>query len=138
MYEKNITYAEAHLYVGVAKADGAISQLEYSHIPIHAEKSQKLFETLNHIDHTSSIRTDIRSIMSDPAFRSWSPESHLDEAINTLKELHAEGVWQSRIVFTKNENGFVESAKIDGYVIKEAVFIKLMESKLAGLFIDAV
>lgn len=132
--EKLIT-AEAHLYVGIAKADGIISDMEYSHIPIYAEKAQRLFEKMN-IDNSiiDRIRPEIRSIITSPEFRTWSAYDHLDCALTALIELHAEGVWQSRIVFTKNEKGFTETARIDGYVLKEAEFIKTLELKLACLF----
>ncbi len=135
MSSDKLIEAEAHLYVGVAKADGVISEMEYSHIPIYAEKAQRQFDKMSiNASIIERIRPAIRSIMSSPQFRSWDANDHLDSAIAILREIHSEGVWQSRIVFVKNEKGFTESARIDGYVLREAEFIRSMETKLVALF----
>lgn len=132
-----VTLAEAHLYTGIAKADGLISELEFAQIPFYAEKSHKFYEKMNLSSSTvSRISNAIRSVMVDPVFRSLTPAAHLEKACDILRVVVKQGGgWDVRIAFNKNEQGFTDSAKIDGYVIKEANFIHLIEKKIAELFV---
>ncbi len=133
-YSDSICKAEAHLFVGVALADGVISKQEYVHIPYYAQKSQKFFDMMKLNSKTAEkIGPAIRDLMNSDEYASWSCEKHLERAVEILKECKKAGVWQSHVTFQKNEAGFISSAKIEGYVIKEATFIKKMESSLKNI-----
>jgi hypothetical protein len=131
---EKITLAEAHLFVGVAIADGVISEQEYAQIPYYAKKSQKFFDMMKMNSGTAEkIGPKIREIMNDSNLRDWNSDQHLERAVELIKECKESGVWQSRVIFAKNEKGFVSSAKIEGYVIKEADYIKKMEVALSSI-----
>ncbi len=128
--------AEAHLFVGIAKADGVISKKEFAHVPYYAEKSQRFFDMMNMNNKTADrIGGEIRAIMGSAETRDWTAYDHLDKAIELIKECRDKGLWQTQVVFTKNEKGFTDCAKIDGYVVKEANYIKAMEERLKELHI---
>ncbi len=131
---KQVMVAEAHLYVGVAKADGIISQDEFAQIPYYAKKSQRFYDVMRMNKETARlIGGQIREIMLLSEYADWSADDHLDEAVTLLKRACSEGAWHARVSFQKNESGFLESAKIDGYLVKEAQFIKRMQEKLEQL-----
>ncbi len=79
------------------------------------------------------IGGEIQSIMVDILYKEWSSMEHLEYAITLFREAKAKGSWQGQVSFTKNEDGFIASAKIDGYLFKESQFIKIMAKRLAEL-----
>lgn len=126
--------AEAHLFVGVAKADGVIDKKEFAQIPYYAEKSQRFFDMMNMNSKTADrIGAEIRAIMGAPESRDWTAYDHLDKAMELIESCKEAGMWQTQVVFTKNEKGFTDCAKIGGYVIKEANYIHAMEDRLEKL-----
>jgi hypothetical protein len=126
-----ILRAEAHLYVAVAKADGMVTKKEYAATPYYAMKSQNFFDMMEMNQAIAEkIGGEIRDILNNPAYAEWDSVDHLDEAIRHNQHARDTGVWQSRVIFEKNEKGFLNTAKIDGYNIKESRFIKIMEEKL--------
>lgn len=126
-----VAEAEAHLYVAISKADGFISEQEFAQIPYYAIKSQRFFDVhKKNRDIAEVIGSEIQRIMSEIMYKSWDSDKHLDKAIELIKEAKSNGNWQGKVAFQKNENGFIESAKIDGYLFKESKFIKKMEKKL--------
>ncbi len=123
--------AEAHLYVGIAKADGVISQHEFAQIPFYAEKSRRFFDMMKIHGKTSDrIGGEIRAIMGNSDSCEWTSYQHLDKAMELISSCKENGVWQTQAVFAKNEKGFTDCAKIGGYVIKEATFIHAIEDRL--------
>lgn len=131
---QDLITAEAHLYTGVAKADGVIDRQEFAQIPYYAEKSQRFFDMMKMNDQTADrIGGEIRAIMSAPEYRDWTSYDHLNHAIKLISSAKEEGLWQTQVVFTKNEAGFTSAAKIGGYVVKEAKFINAMEEMLEDL-----
>ncbi len=56
-HSEEITLAEAHLYVGIAKADGLVSQDEFAQIPYYASKSQRFYDMMKMNDETASGKT---------------------------------------------------------------------------------
>ena len=126
-----IIEAQAHLYVGVAKADGVVDKEEFTHIPYYAQKSQRFFKMMK-IDETKGAKVSkiIRDIFRGKEFSQWNSSKHLDRAVEILKNAREDGVWATQVVFTKNEEGLLSSAKIGGYLIKESRFIERMEAAL--------
>ncbi len=126
--------AEAHLYAGVAKADGIVDRKEFAQIPYYAEKSQRFFDMMKINNETvDRIGGEIRAVLSDPDYKEWDSYHHLNEAIKLLTKAKENGLWQTQVVFTKNSDGFLSSAKIGGYLMKEARFIEAMEEALDDL-----
>ncbi len=126
--------AEAHLFVGVAKADGVVSRDEFAQIPFYAEKSQRFFDMMKMNSKTCDrIGGEIRAIMGDPECRDWDSYKHLSTAVELIKVCREDGLWQTQVIFSKNEQGFTNSAKIGGYVVKEANYINKMEEELKAL-----
>ena len=126
-----IAQAEAHLYVGIAKADGLVTKEEYAQMPYYADKEHRFFDKRPLAEKTASkIGKHIREILNAPAHTSWSSEDHLEEATKILVQARKEGNWSAKLVMFKNQKGFLDAAKIDGYVVKEANFIKKMEALL--------
>ena len=124
--------AQAHLYVGIAKSDGVIDNKEFSQIPYYAEKSQRFFKLLKLSDEEiHSIGTTIRSFIGK--YNSLNADDHLQMAKELLQKAKELGVWQHQILFTKNEQGFLDSAKIGGYFIKESAFLSKIEDMLKSL-----
>ncbi|MGM0442698.1 MAG: hypothetical protein ACQEQV_00745 [Fibrobacterota bacterium] len=131
-YSEDITQSEAHLYAGVAKADGIISRQEYTQVPYYARKSQKFFDMMGMNRETADrIGPAIRRILSAPQYKEWTSEDHLQEALRLSRKASEQGFWQSNVTFQKNEEGFTNAARIGGYNIKEARFIRRMEELLA-------
>ncbi|ERP31167.1 hypothetical protein [Chitinivibrio alkaliphilus] len=131
----HILTAEAHLYVGVAKADKLVSRREFAQTPYYAAKSQRFFDMFDMKEKMArAIGPIIRDILRNPAYDSWTSEEHLDEAVTHIEQAQEKGFWQVRIIFEKNAEGFLNTARIDGYNIQESRFIQRMEEKLAGLF----
>ena len=125
--------AQAHLYAGIAKADGEVSKKEYAQVPYYAERAQKFFEK-NPLSSKRDphIGLKIREILSLPKYRAWKSIDHLNEAEKIIKQARTEGLWNVEYAVFKNEKGFLDAAKIDGYVIKEATFIRKMEEILGA------
>jgi hypothetical protein len=122
---------EAHLYVGVAKADGFISTKEHARAPYYAQKSQDIFNVLRiNKNVREHIKEYVRSLLSDPRFRAWTAEQHLDEAVSLLKQAKDAGDWGAALTIHKNEKGLLEVAFLDGYILKESRFLKEIESRL--------
>lgn len=122
---------EAHLYVAVAKADGVISDLERIRIPYYAQKSQKQFNVMKINDKINkTIKHHIASIISSAKYSSWSADQHLDEAVNLLKKAKKTGNWGVSLSIHKNENGLLQVALLDGYIVKESRFLKKVERLL--------
>ena len=130
-----LVVAEAHLYVGVAKADGAVSRKEYAQIPYYADRAMAFFEK-THLPEATGKRLGkaIRDIFNNPEQKAWSSEQHLESASTTLQAAHNEGSWNVKLIMFRNERGFLDAAKIDGYVVKEANFIRKMEETLGEIF----
>ena len=125
---------EAHLYVAVAKADGIISQKEHARAPFYAQKSQNVFDVLKINQKVSRrIKNDVVKILSNPEYTEWSEKQHLDKAISFLKKAKQMGDWGVRLTFHKNENGLMQVAFLDGYILKESKFIKEIEKRLAEI-----
>ncbi len=129
-----VAQAEAHLYVAVSKADGFISEQEFAQIPYYAIKSQRFFDVHKKNKIIAEvIGEEIQRIMSETTYKSWDSDKHLETAIVLIKEAKENGNWQGKVAFQKNEQGFIQSAKIDGYLFKESQFIKKMEKRLSDI-----
>lgn len=124
-HSEEITLAEAHLYVGIAKADGVVSQDEYAQIPYYATKSQRFYDMMKMNKETASrIGPAIRELLCNKEIQKWNSDEHLAEAVKLLRSARDKGFWQAQVTYQKNEEGFLEAAKIGGYVIKESRFIE--------------
>lgn len=127
----DIAKAEAHLYVGIAKADGLVTQKEYAQMPYYADKEHRFFDKRPLEEKKASrIGKYIREILVTPAHKGWTSDDHLEEAAKILVQARNEGHWSAKLVMFKNQKGFLDAAKIDGYVVKEAKFIRKMEALL--------
>ena len=122
---------EAHLYVAVAKVDGIISQKEHARAPFYAQKSQEVFDILKINQNVSRrIKTDVKKILSNQEYIDWSEKQHLDKAISFLKRAREMGDWGVKLTFHKNEDGLMQVAFLDGYILKESKFIREIEKRL--------
>ncbi len=131
-HSDDIIIAEAHLYVGIAKADGVVSKDEYGQIPYYAAKSQRFFDMMKMNKATADrIGPKIREILSDKEMQKLSADEHLDRAEELLKTARAKGFWQAQVTVQKNEEGFLSAAKIGGYEMKESRFIEKIVARLS-------
>ena len=133
--QEELLTAEAHLYVGIAKADGIVSKNEYTQVPYYADRSKKFFEKKEKIAPVQpKLGKKIREIFNSPHYKEYDSSQHLTAASKTLQQAHNEGSWNAKLILFRNERGFLDAAKIDGYVIKEASFIRKMEETLGAIF----
>ncbi len=126
--------AEAHLYVAVAKADGIVTIKERARAPYYAQKSQSVFNILQiNREVKTRIKKDVQEMLEDKAFYQWSATQHLDKAVALLKEAKKAGDWGATLSIHKNEQGLLQLALVDGYILKESKFIQEIEQRLKEL-----
>lgn len=123
--------AEAHLYIAIAKADGIISRKERIHIGTYAADAQKLYDVLDINGAIAvQVREDIRQIISDPAFSSWTTGDHYNEAVALLRQARDRGNWSVALSSLKHEHGLLQVALLDEYVFAESAAVKDIIAKL--------
>ena len=118
----------------MAKADGIISQKEKARTPYYAQKSQDVFDVLKINQRVSRrIKKDVTKILSNPEYNEWTSEQHLDKAISFLKRAKQMGDWGVKLTFHKSEEGLMQVAFLDGYILKESKFIREIEKRIAEI-----
>jgi hypothetical protein len=124
-------WAEAHLYIAVAKADGIVSRKERAGIGACAVKAQKLYDVLDiNSEIARRVKEAIRKILSDARYRSWNTGDHVDEAFSLLKQACDLGNWSVALERLKQEQGLLQVALLDEYVFAESVAVKEILGRL--------
>ena len=125
---------EAHLYVAVAKADGLVSEIERRAAGHWAKKSQQLLDIFGTNQSVSNrIKDDVEGILADAQYHSWSAAQHLDKAVELLAKARDLGDWSAKLSGSRNEDGLLSLAQLDGYVIKESNFLREIKRRLSSL-----
>ncbi|MBD3322486.1 MAG: hypothetical protein GF350_15395 [Chitinivibrionales bacterium] len=124
----------AHLYIGVAKADGVISPQERIRAPYFARKSQEIMDVFRmNAQVRELLKGSLADILGDLRFDGWSASEHLDEAVDLLKKAKAAGDWSTSLSAARNEQGLESLALLGGYVFKESKFLKEIRNRLKEL-----
>ena len=122
---------EAHLYVAIAKADGIVSKKERAFIGAYASGAQKLYDVLAiNSELAKQVQRDIKEILNDPTFRSWSTDEHYNEALLHLKKAQKLGNWSVALSSLKHEHGLLQVALLDEYIFVESKAVKDIVRKL--------
>lgn len=122
---------EAHLYVAILKADGNVSKEERAFASYYAVKSQRFFNVMGINDEIrKKIKPAIDRIAVSSEFDTWDEYKHLEKAIELLKESKSPAL---ELIEPKNEGGFLSTAKLDGYLLKESRFLSKIKEELGKL-----
>ncbi len=123
------TEGVAHLYVGIAKVDGEVTQAERTGAPFYAQKAQRIMDVMGlGKDIQAKIREAINSAYL--RHRDWSPEQHLDEAISLISQAKDAGDWSTELIAARNADSLERVARIDGYIYKESKYLQEIRKRL--------
>ena len=125
---------EAHLYVGMAKADGKITTEERADINYYARKCEGLIDLLGIGEMIrKKITGAVKEILSDPKNSDWGAYDHLDESINLLKEAKKIGDHSVHLIVHKHEQGLSQVAASDSYLYVESSFLREVKTRFLKL-----
>lgn len=119
----------AHLYVGIAKVDGEISDAERNAAPFYAQKAQRIMDVMGlGPDIQKKIRATIDSVRI--RYRDTTPAEHLDLAVSLISQAKDAGDWSTELIAARNADSLERVAQIDGYIYKESKYLSEIRSRL--------
>jgi len=128
------TRGQAHLFIAVGKSDGFFSKLEKVRAGYFAQRGQKNIDFLNTAELFGPMtEAHINDIVHNELFLAWSANQHLDQALLDIKKAEELGIPDISALGLRLEKELNELALLEGYTMKESLFLKKIHARLAEL-----
>ena len=75
-------------------------------------------------DLAKQVQKDIKDILNDVQYRSWTTSEHYTEALASLKKAKELGNWSVALSSLKHEQGLLNVALLDEYIFVESKTVK--------------